>query len=308
MRLVVTGSSGTIGTRLCETLLAQKHDVVGVDRRPNAWNAEIQKLTVVRDLRDPHALDDVPPDGVDAIVHLAAEARVHDLVIDPSRALDNMQTVFNALEWSRKHSIPFLFASSRECYGNIDADRYTEDRVRIENCESPYAASKLTGEALVHAYRRCYDLPSVILRFSNVYGAYDTSNRVIPLFFRQASRSEPLVIFGEEKCLDFTYIDDAVRGILLAVGKIRDVSGGTFNIACGQGTTLQKLAQVMCELLHSGSSMSVKPSRVGEVFHYVADITAARERLGYEPTVPFDEGIVRTVEWYKAHASVTTAA
>lgn len=307
MRVIVTGSSGTIGTRLCETLLAEGGDVIGIDWKENRWNADIQSRTLVRDLRDASAWRGIAGRGVDAVVHLAAEARVHDLVKDPSRALDNIRTVFHALEWARAHSTPFLFASSRECYGNIETDRYTEDLARIENCESPYAASKISGEALVHSYRRCYDLKTIILRFSNVYGAYDTSDRVIPLYFDGARRGQPLIVFGEGKCLDFTYIDDTVSGILLALKHFDAATGQTYNIAFGQGTMLQHLAEVMRELLKSSSTIEMRPPRVGEVFHYVADISLAERVLGYQPRVPFEEGIRRTVEWYRAHIPVHTA-
>ena len=302
MRVVVTGSSGTIGTRLCESLLEMGHDVIGVDMVPNRWNEKVQAVTHVADLRNASAMDAVSGEGVDAIVHLAANARVHDLVLDPSRALDNVATVFNTLEWARKNDVKrFFFASSRECYGNVKVERYTEDQARIENCESPYTASKIAGEALVHSYRRCYQMQTVIFRFSNVYGAYDLSDRVVPLFIERARKQLPLVIFGEQKCLDFTYIDDTVNGIIQAVEKADAVNGRVFNLAFGEGTTLRRLAEAVKELTGSPSPIEVKSPRVGEIFHYVADITAAKEMLGYSPKVSFEEGIKKSVAWYLEH-------
>jgi UDP-glucose 4-epimerase len=302
MRILVTGSSGTIGTRLMETLLAEGHDVLGADRVENKWQPALQKRTIVTDLRNKEELELLPSD-VDIVIHLAANARVYDLVEDPVRALDNVTTLFHTLEFCRTHKIPrFVFASSRECYGNVRLDRYTEDMVRIENCESPYTASKLAGEAFAVAYGRCYGIGAVVLRFSNVYGMYDDSNRVIPLWIRQAQAREELTIFGKEKNLDFTYIDDTVNGIIRVATKFDAVAGQTINIASGKGTSLLACAEAIKQLTGSDVSISFAPPRTGEVTHYTADITRARELLGYEPQVPFEEGIKKTVEWYGEHS------
>lgn len=300
MNVLVTGSSGTIGTRLCETLLQKGYAVTGIDRRPNAWNPAIQKITTHIDLLGSENLQrttcNVQPD---IVVHLAANARVYDLVKDPLRALENMTTTFNVLEWTRQNAIGrFLFASSREAYGNIKSSRIAENAANIDNCESPYTASKIAGEALVHAYTRCYGLDHVILRFSNVYGMYDDSDRVIPLFLRRARKNEPLTIFGGEKCLDFTYIDDTVAGIIRACEKFEDAKNGTYNIASGEGTTIVHLAERVKELTHSSSDIAFAPSRTGEIVRFTADIGKAKETLGYAPQTSFEDGIRKTAEWY----------
>ena len=223
MKILVTGSSGTIGTRLCEALLEKEHKVAGADWKPNRWNSDIDKLTVNIDLRDADKLKaESYKLQADMVIHLAANARVYDLVLHPDRAMDNFQTTFNVLEFARVHGIrKCIFASSRETYGNISVGNgtYTEDKAHFMHCESPYTASKIGGEALVEAYKRCYGIDAVIFRFSNVYGAYDDSERVVPLFFHRAKAGEPLDVFGKKKCLDFTYIDDCVDGIILAVEK-----------------------------------------------------------------------------------------
>lgn len=302
MRILVTGASGTIGTRLCETLLAEGEDVVGVDRGPSKWLPQVDKITHKADLRFEEQVKGIPG-GADIVVHLAANARVYELVEHPERALENLVTVFNALEYARQNGVKkFIFASSRETYGNIQAASYTEDMVRVENCESPYTASKVAGEALVESYRRCYDIDHVILRFSNVYGMYDRSVRVVPLFFRQAQSGEPLKVYGKEKCLDFTYIDDTVAGICAAIRKFESAKNDVYNIAYGEGTTIMHLAERMVELTGSKSTIEATSSRRGEITRYVANIGKAQKVLGYKPKVPFEEGIIRTVEWYNAHA------
>ena len=299
MKILVTGSSGTIGTRLCETLLQRSYDVKGVDWVKNKWRPEVDAITTLVDLRDPEAVQRMDFGEIDVIVHLAANARVYELVEDPDRARDNMLTVYNMLEFARRKGIKkFLFASSRECYGNLPARKFKEELARIENCESPYTASKIAGEALVEAYTRCYDVNHVILRFSNVYGMYDESNRVVPLFFRKMRAHEPVTVFGEEKCLDFTYIDDNVEGIILALTKFEIVKNKTLNLAFGQGTYLTDLAKSLKRLLKSKSEVTMSKMRLGEVMRYIADITKARELLGYDPKTPFRDGIQKSVEWY----------
>lgn len=299
MKILVTGSSGTIGTRLCETLLQRSYDVRGVDWVKNKWRPEIDAITTQTDLRDSDAVMKMEFADVDTIVHLAANARVYDLVEDPMRARDNMVTAFNVLEFARQKGIRrVLFASSRECYGNLPARRFKEELARIENCESPYTASKIAGEALVQSYTRCYGIDHVIFRFSNVYGMYDDSNRVVPLFIRKMRANESITVFGAEKCLDFTYIDDTVEGIINAVLKFDAAKNQTINLAFGQGTYLTDLAKSLKRLLKSTSEISIGESRIGEVVRYVADITRAKTILGYEPKVSFRDGIQKSVEWY----------
>ena len=297
---MVTGSSGTIGTRLCEKLLAEGEEVIGLDWVECKWNPDVLKITKIVDLRDEKAVQALKlPKDIDVIVHLAANARVYELVEDPSRARDNFLTLFNTLELARARGIKrFIFASSRECYGNANHEKYTEDLVRVENCESPYTASKIGGEALVWSYQRCYDIDAILFRFSNVYGMYDESNRVVPLFIRLARAGEPMTVFGEGKCLDFTYIDDTVAGIILGIRNFEKAKNDSYNLAFGKGTTLTHLAEEVKRLLKSASTISVGPPRRGEVVRYVADITKAQRVLGYKPVTSFAEGIQKSVEWY----------
>ncbi|MBM3228052.1 NAD-dependent epimerase/dehydratase family protein [Candidatus Peribacteria bacterium] len=303
MKILVTGSSGTIGTRLCETLLQKGYEVIGADWVPNAWNPSVNALTHIIDLRDEEKLEaESSKLKADVIIHLAANARVYELVENPDRARDNFITLFNVLELARRNGTKkIFFAGSREGYGNIKADQLTEDLVRVENCESPYTASKVGGEALVHAYTRCYGIDHVIIRFSNVYGAYDNSIRVVPLFIRQARKNETLKIFGKDKCLDFTYIDDAVDGVIKALEKFDAVKNDTYNLAFGEGNTIVKLAEMIIELTGSKSTIELGQSRTGEVVRYVADISKAKRAFGYNPKTPFAEGVKKAVEWYAAH-------
>ncbi len=307
--ILVTGSSGTIGTRFCETLMKQGRDVIAVDWRKNKWQPSVDAITRIVDLRDQKAVQELgktlKAEGkkIDVIMHLAANARVYELVEEPDMARDNVLTIYNMLELARALDIKrFVFPSSRETYGNARHERYTEDLVRVEHCESPYTASKIAGEAFVHSYARCYGLETMMFRFSNVYGMYDDSDRVLPLFIRLAGKNDTLTVFGKDKCLDFTYIDDNVDGMLLGLKNWDKAKGRTFNLGNGEGTTILQLAESILKLTGSTSKIVLADSRRGEVTHYIADITQAKTVLGYDPQVKFAEGVQKTVEWYAKNA------
>ena len=299
--ILVTGSSGTIGTALCESLLARGYKTTGVDIHHNKWNDKIDKLTIISDLRKAN-FHTVLKKDFDLIIHLAANARVYDLVVRPKLARDNFLMVFNVLEYARGSNVKrMIFASSREVYGNSDNPYHKENETGVSNCESPYSATKLGGEALFHSYCYCYGIMPVILRFSNVYGKYDDSNRVVPIFMRRSMNQKDLIVFGERKALDFTYIDDCLNGIVRTIENFDQdaVGGNTFNIASGKGTSIMQVADLIKKITGSNSRIVIKQNRMGEVTNFIADIAKAKQLLGYNPKVNIQEGIEKSFEWYK---------
>lgn len=300
MRVLLTGSSGMIGTRLFEKLLGTGYDVIGVDSQKNPWNSSLNEKTQIIDLLNKTELENLE-DGFDLTIHLAANARVHNLVEEPQLALENALTTLNVMEYVRKHKITkYIFASSREVYGNIEYERaINEDDVRLNECESQYAASKLWGEALTWAYNKLYGINAAIVRFSNVYGMYDLSDRVIPLWIRQAHNNEDLIVYGREKTLDFTYIDDSVKGVLKIIENIQQASGQTFNIASGKGEKLVDVAEKITKLMESSSRIIIRENRTGEIMKFTADITKAQNKLGYHPDTRLDEGLRKAITWYR---------
>ncbi len=307
MRILITGSSGQIGTNLGLHLQDEGHFVYGVDKRRNMWTSKIE--TLYQDLSMPYRDFDSGignieyPENLDAVVHFAAHAKVHELVLNPARALENITMTFNALEFCRKNNLPIIFSSSREVYGDIQ--RYITDETHADFAftESPYSASKISGEALVYSYAQCYDIPYLVFRFSNVYGRYDNDIermlRVIPHFIKSINNEQPITVFGESKVLDFTYVDDCVRGVSSGIERLvsGQIKNQTINLAYGQGNSLVDMARFIAEELGKEPNMTVKPARVGEVTHYVADISKAEELLGYGPEVSLREGIKRSVAW-----------
>ena len=183
-------------------------------------------------------------------------------------------------------------------YGNNGKIVYSETDTYVDECESPYTASKIGSEALVRSYGKCYDIDVSIARFSNVYGKYDVSDRVVPLFVAQANNGDDLTVYGDDKMLDFTHIDDCISGVVSLIEQFTKASGTTFNIASGQGSSLVELGQTIINRLDVEASVSVKPSRTGEIIRYVADLSKARTILGYEPEYTLDEGLDSTIEWY----------
>ena len=315
MRILITGSSGQIGTNLALRLLDEGHSVFGVDKRANPWTDRFRYI--LQDLSGNYpayekGIGGVEYPEVDVVVHLAAHAKVHELVRHPHRAMENVTMTYNVLEYCRLARLPIVFSSSREVYGDIH--RYIEDEAErpatmgestahFAYTESPYSASKIASEALIYSYARCYGLRYIVFRFSNVYGRYDNDiermERVIPLFIRRISRDEPITIYGENKVLDFTYVDDCVSGIAGGVYALHEgkVENQTINLAYGKGNTLIKMAEYIGKAVGKEPKITIAPSLLGEVTHYVADITKARELLGYDPKVPLEEGIPLTVEW-----------
>lgn len=302
-KILVTGSSGTIGTRLCEKLLDKGFEVIGIDSKPNEWNPEIDKITIKADILQPDAFGKVK-DDVDMIMHLAAYPFVFPSVKNPQLAMDNMAMTFNALEHARKNGIKrFIFGSSREVYGNPKETVRKEDDARIEGTESPYAAMKLAGEAMVRAYQQCYGIDFIIIRFSNVYGMYDRSDRLIPRSIRRAKAGQTLEVYGREKLLDFTFIDDSVSGVIAAIEKFDEdgIRNETYNLATGDPSTIIRVVKLINNSFGDKSKIKISDARPGEVIRYTANISKARDRLGYDPKVGIEEGIRRSVDWYRKH-------
>ncbi len=303
MNILITGSSGQIGTNVGLALLARGERVLGIDKRPNAWTEKI--LTRQFDLSRPGI--DLPTDErFDAVLHFAAHAKVFELVEQPARAMENISMLFTVLDFCRRKGVPLIFSSSREVYGDIHRHVTDESAADFVVAESPYSASKIAGEALIYSFAQCYDLPFLVFRFSNVFGRFDNDlqrmERVIPLFYDRIARDQNIVVFGREKVLDFTYVDDCVDGVLAGIDALVSgrVTHATVNLAFGQGNTLVDVVNVLALALGKKPEVTYEPSRVGEVTRYVADISKARSLLGYHPKVPLTEGLVRAVRWYSS--------
>jgi len=303
-RILITGINGMIGTALRKRFQRTHFDVYGIDIEPSKWNFDTKADVLELDLCNPNVEPDFLGD-IDSIIHAAANARVSKLVGNPEMAHENIQMTRTVLEWARKYNIPnVLFLSSREVYGNQKQTIAAEEHVTLDTIESPYAASKLSAEALLRSYANCYDINWSVLRLSNVYGRYDAKDRVVPLFLSNAYFGEPLKIYGDEKILDFTYIEDVIQGILKCIFEFPTASGEVFNIASGKGSSLRNLAEMLLSKTDSDSDIVVKSERKGEVERFVADITKAKKLLSYTPQMDLETGLEPTIDWYMNRPSI----
>ncbi|MEP0845953.1 MAG: NAD-dependent epimerase/dehydratase family protein [Phycisphaerae bacterium] len=303
MRVLITGSSGQIGTNVGLALLARGDEVLGLDRRKNTWTTEIP--TTLVDLSQVRPGELPAPGRFDVVLHLGAHAKVFELVEHPERAMENMVITFNVLEYCRKTETPIIFGSSREVYGDITRHVTEETEADFVVAESPYSASKIAAEAYIYSYAECYALPCLVFRFSNVYGRYDCDlermERVIPLFIRKIAAGDSITVFGPEKVLDFTYVDDCAAGVLKGIDALvsRRITRETINLAFGQGSTLIDLVNLISLALGRKPRLTLEPARAGEVTRYVADLTKARQLLGYKPTTPLTGGVPLAIEWQR---------
>lgn len=307
MKILVTGSSGQVGTNLCLALLQKGHSVLGIDRRSNIWTDQIPFLQVdlAQSMPTPAEIVVAHPDFAppDLVVHLAANAKVHELVKDPRRAHENTTVTFHVLEFCRRQQIPIIFSSSREVYGRPMPPAVAEDATDVFHILSPYAAYKLADEMLIYAYANCYQLKYLVFRLSNVYGRFDNDiermTRVLHIFVDQMRRGEPVTIYDRTKMIDFTYVDDCINGLILGIDKLSkgEVVNETFNLSSGSPATLVHLAETIAANLGVTPTIIDQPIQPGEINFYVADLTKARTLLGYAPQVSFEEGIKRAVEW-----------
>lgn len=314
MLVLITGSSGAIGTNLALRLCLEGIQVLGVDKRANPWTKSFDYL--VEDLTS-FDLGKIISSGkkIDLVVHLAANAKVHASVLDPSMAFENMAITLNVLEYCRKNNTPIILASSREVYGNIKTAVTEETQAELLSTESPYSASKVASEVFVYAYSRSYGLPYIVFRFSNVYGRFDNDikrmERVIPLFIKKIASGEKITIYGKDKVLDFTYIDDCVEGIFQAINRLVDgsVKNETINLAYGKGHSLTELVTFISSSLNKKFiEIEIKPSRTGEVTRYVASIAKASRLLGYSPQTSLEKGIVKTIENHSKFKLISNGA
>lgn len=305
MHVLITGSSGQIGTNLAQMLMRRGDTVEGVDIRKNTWTDEINYriLNLIEVTRGLKKLElDARPD---VVVHLAAHAKVYELVKNPARALENVEMLFGVLEYCRLNNTPIIFASSREVYGDIHRWITDEKVADFVVAESPYSASKISGEAMIYSYYQCYKLPYLVFRFSNVYGRYDCDlermERVIPLFIKRIADEQPIKVFGRNKVLDFTYIDDCVQGIISGIDKVvsGEIKHETINLAYGRGNSLEDLVNIIALAVQKEPRAEYLPSRPGEVTRYVADITKARTMLEYNPETPMSLGLQKSIKWQR---------
>lgn len=306
---LVTGGAGFIGSNLAEELVRRRETVRVLDnfatgRREHLAGLELE--LVEADIRDLAAIRPAFA-GVDYVLHQAALRSVPRSVADPaSTNAVNVDGTLNVLLAAREAGVKrVVFASSSSVYG---ADPGLPKRESARPLPlSPYAASKLAGEAYCAAFSSVYGLETVSLRYFNVFGPrQDPASQyaaVIPAFVAALRAGRRPVVFGDgEQSRDFCYVANVVEANLLAASAPGAGRGEALNVACGERFTLNQLVALLNEILGTDLAPEYAPERAGDMRHSLADLTAARATLGYAPRVLFREGLDRAVEWYLSSA------
>jgi nucleoside-diphosphate-sugar epimerase len=309
MRYLVTGGAGFIGSHLVERLVRDGAEVVVLDDlstgRREHLRAVRDRIRFIRGNASSLEVCRRAMQGVDFVLHEAAVVSVPRSTRDPVTAHQvNATGTLNILVAAQEARVRrVVYAGSTAAYG--DAAEVPSHEALLPRPLSVYAASKLTGEAYCQAFYRTHGLETVALRYFNIFGPrQNVESRygaVIPLFVTAALRGERPVIFGDGgQTRDFTFVTNVVDANLLAChAPDEGVVGEVFNIGCGEGTSIADLWQRIRVLVGADVEPAHEAPRAGDVRHSVASITRAGERLGYAPTVSLDEGLARTIAYFR---------
>ena len=304
---LVTGGAGFIGSNIVGELVSRGHQVRVLDnfltgKQQNLVSFEGKIDLIEGDIRDLSTCRQAV-DGIEYVLHQAALPSVPLSVEDPITTTEiNVNGILNMLIASRDAGVKrFVFASSSSIYGDDSTLPKTEEK--IGKPLSPYAVSKLMGEKYCQVFSRIYGLPTVSLRYFNVFGPrQDPKSQyaaVIPDFITKILRGKRPTIYGNgEQTRDFTYVSNVVEANILSA-QVQDKSGIAFNLACGERTTVNELLNKINAILGTDFHAVYEDARPGDILHSYADISVAKKILGYSPHVSFEKGIRKTLEWYR---------
>lgn len=305
---LITGGAGFIGSHLCEALIKRGHRVICIDNLTTGKYENIKHLLPCAefdfqkiDVNHYPSLRQLFNHHIDYVFHYAAVVGVKRTEENPLAVLRDIDGIRNVLTLSHEHSLKkVIFASSSEVYGHpVEIPEYEDGHV---NAKTPYAVTKLFGEQLMHAYHQCHGLPTTSLRFFNVYGPQQDSSDygfVVSILIKQALQKQPLTIFGDgSQTRDFVYIDDNIQSTLAALDNA-STNGEVINIGTGKPTTILDLANNINGLAGNPQKPQFLPQRAHEIKHRFPDISKMRSLLHYQPQTTIEEGLKKTIDYYK---------
>lgn len=307
MKALITGGAGFIGSHIAERLVSERHSVRVYDnlssgRRENLAGFGKDVELVKADVRDLAALE-ASAAGCDVIFHQAAVVSVPYSVEHPQETHDvNIQGTLNVLLAARKCGVRrVVFACSAAIYG--EEPTLPKRETMAAEPVSPYGVEKITGEYYLQVWSKLYAIETVSLRYFNVFGPrQDPSSPysgVISIFVDKALRGEQPQIFGDgSQCRDFVYVANVVDANYLAATRPA-ISGRAYNVACGERTTLNDLLRIIGRAVGTDITPKYREPRAGDIKESLADITRAREELGYAPKIGVEEGLNRLIEHIK---------
>lgn len=312
MKALVTGGAGFIGSNVVRAGLERGWSVTVLDDLSTGFEENLPAGARVRfirgDVRDAAALDDALG-GVDAVFHLAAAVGNVRSIENPARDSEvNVLGTIQVLEAMRRRSVRRLvFSSSAAVFG--EPRRLPIDEEHPAEPDSPYGVSKLAAEKLCLCYGRLYGWQVACLRYFNVYGVnqrFDAYGNVIPIFATRLLKGESLVVYGDGgQTRDFVNVADVARANWLS---LESGASGAFNIGSGAAITINELAALMEACAGRSTGVDHQAPRPGEVRHSVADLTASRTRLGFDPVVRLEEGLGAYLEWMAGSSGVTPSS
>jgi len=321
MTVLVTGSAGFIGFHVSEALLARGARVVGLDNYNDYYSPALKRARDRELRRHPGfvslELDLVDRAGLESlfqeyrperICHLAAQAGVRYSLINPYAYQEaNLEGFLNLIELARRHRVErFVYASSSSVYGGLTELPFSESQ-RVDTPISLYAATKRANELMAHAYTHLFGLPTVGLRLFTVYGPWGRPDMAMWLFTEAMLAGRPIQVFNYGRMeRDFTYIDDAVAGIVAALLTPGLEPYEIFNLGNHRAEPLTKVIRLLEEHLGVKADQELLPLQPGDVPATFADISRAQSKLGFEPRTPIEEGIPRFIAWYRRYHSRKT--
>jgi len=311
MKVIVTGAAGFIGSHLCERLLAEGHQILGVDNFDDFYDPAIKRRNIAdcqkdenfrlieADIRDSAAMDKAVGGGIDIIVHLAARAGVRPSIAKPALYADvNINGTLALLEAARAHNVQkFIFASSSSVYGNNKKVPFAESD-NVDFPISPYAATKKAAELLCYTYHHLHGIDITVLRFFTVYGPRQRPDLAIHKFARLIEADKSIPIFGDGTMQrDFTYITDIINGIVAAMAKCKGYK--IYNLGESRPISVNDLVAALEEALAKKAVKDYQPRQPGDVDRTFADVTKAVNELGYNPSTTIEQGLNNFVEWIR---------
>jgi UDP-glucuronate 4-epimerase len=320
MKALVTGAAGFIGSHLCERLLMDGWDVIGLDNFDRFYDPSIKRANIAAcleqkafsliegDIRDVERVGSIfGRNTVDIIVHLAAKAGVRPSIEDPLGYQDvNINGTMVMLEAAKKYEVKkFIFASSSSVYGNNKKVPFGETD-NVDFPISPYAATKKAGELICHTYHHLYEIDMTCLRFFTVYGPRQRPDLAIHKFTRLMEADQPIPVFGDgSMARDFTYIDDILQGVLSAMVHCRGYK--IYNLGESCPCRLDDLIAHIEKALGKKAVIQRLPVPPGDVMGTFAEITRARRELGYNPVTQLPEGLRHFVQWFRGGSGAKQA-
>ena len=312
MKILVTGAAGFIGSHLCERLLTDGAEVVGLDNFDEFYSPTIKRSNIAEclehksfsliegDIRDAECVAGVlSRNNINTIVHLAARAGVRPSIEQPLLYQDvNINGTMVLLEAAKEYGIrKFVFASSSSVYGNNKKVPFSETD-NVDFPISPYAATKKAGELICHTYHHLYDMDIMCLRFFTVYGPRQRPDLAIHKFARLIEAKKPIPVFGDGSMRrDFTYIDDIIQGVM---GAIEHCEGyEIYNLGESRPVRLDELIGEIEKALGKKAIINRQPVQPGDVVQTYADVAKAKAKLGYNPQTDIAEGLRIFVEWFR---------